>query len=76
MLAFLGERAWRQWPIVGRAWLWSLVVALFFGAAMEAAQMALTSVRVAEWGDWIADGVGAGLALALNGFWHKKSRQE
>ncbi|HKL49393.1 MAG TPA: VanZ family protein [Desulfuromonadales bacterium] len=75
VLAFLGERTWRNLPMARRAWLWSLFVALFIGAALEIAQMTFTRARTAEWGDLIADGVGAGLALALVGWRSKKRRQ-
>lgn len=75
VLAFLGERSWRQLPKVRRAWLWSLLTALLLGAVMEAAQAILTPARIGSWDDWIADGVGAVLALGLIGLKNKKRRQ-
>lgn len=75
VLAFLGERTWRNLPLARRAWLWSLLVAVFIGAALEIAQMTFTRARTAEWGDLIADAIGAGLALALVGWRNKKRRQ-
>lgn len=74
VLAFLGERVWSQVPWVRRAWATSLAVALLMGALMELAQAAFTHVRVAEWGDWIADGLGAGLGLFIAHFYARIKR--
>lgn len=51
-----------RWPWLG-AW-WAIVLASAYGLGDEFRQ-SLTIVRLFEWDDWIADTLGAALAVAL-----------
>lgn len=60
LLTFLAGIAFR--PFCRRpatAWRLALAFAILYGALLEVAQSAFTSVRLAEWGDLVADAVGA-----------------
>ena len=48
-----------------RCWRLAVVAAVIFGGAMEIVQGAFTRTRTAEWGDLLADLVGAAGAYAL-----------
>jgi VanZ family protein len=64
-LAWLGMRTGQVGPAALLAGL------LLFGAGIEAAQW-FTATRQAEWGDWLADGLGAG-ALLLWPLWLRRA---
>ena len=51
---------------------WGVVVAVLCGGALEILQATLTSVRMAEWGDLLADVLGALIAWGLGLLWLKR----
>lgn len=57
-----------------RRWCWLLAFAgsVGFGALMEVAQGVLTVTRRAEFGDLLADGVGAGVACLAASLWRRR----
>lgn len=48
---------WSRWPGFGFAWLWTITVALLYGAVDEILQIPVN--RVADVNDWLADAAGA-----------------
>lgn len=50
---------------VRRCWLWAFSAAVMYGALIEVAQATLTTSRKAEFGDLVADAVGAGLVCLI-----------
>jgi VanZ family protein len=78
LLTFLGGQAFQSWsrsPI--KAWTLAFLVALSYGAFIEIAQATFTSVRAAEWGDLVADALGAGIVYAVAllrlSFWKRQT---
>ncbi|MGM9675352.1 MAG: VanZ family protein [Bacteroidaceae bacterium] len=45
--------------------VWSLIVPILIGGAMELAQAYLTTVRSGDWMDFLANSIGAGIAYLL-----------
>ena len=52
----------KRWPLLRE--LWAVVLVSSFGLGIEIAQ-GFTSIRSMEFGDWVADTLGAALAVAL-----------
>jgi len=52
----------RRWPLLRE--LWAVVLVSVFGLAIEILQ-GFTTIRSMEFGDWVADTLGAALAVAL-----------
>lgn len=64
LLTLLAGRFFSQWrPLSRNPWNWALIFALLCGALIEILQATLTNVRRAEWGDLVADAVGAVLVV-------------
>jgi len=65
ILTFLGGRSLVLfgWGL-RRGWFFSVGIACLFGGILEILQMWLTRYRTAEWGDFLADGLGAGIVCA------------
>lgn len=62
LLTFLGGKAYRCFNLdKRRRWLFAAAGAAVFGGAVEIAQEAMALGRAAEWGDLLADVLGAGL---------------
>ena len=66
LLTFLGGIASPSvTPSFRRGWFAAAFLAVLYGCLIEAAQGFLTASRVAESGDIVADGVGAGVVLTV-----------
>jgi len=61
-LALLGLLAYPQRPVLLLACL------LLYGGLIEILQ-SFTTYRLAEWADWLADGVGVAIGYGLDRFW-------
>lgn len=59
---------WRSEPA---GWWSGLLLSLAFGILIEVAQGTLTTDRVADWHDLVANMVGAGSVFVIAMFWHR-----
>ncbi len=64
-------RAARRWPLLGP--LWAIVLVSIYGMAIEFLQ-ALTPLRSMEYDDWVADTLGAAVAVACYLAWTRYRR--
>jgi len=61
--AFIRHPALARWPRLG--WWWALPLASLYGMGDEFRQSLTHGVRTADWHDWLADTIGAALAVSL-----------
>ena len=54
---------WSRWPEFRFAWLWTVMIAMLYGAVDEILQIPVN--RVADVNDWLADSAGALVAATL-----------
>jgi len=57
------NRGLARWPLVG-LW-WALILASGYGAADEFRQSLTRGIRTPDWHDWLADTIGATVAVTL-----------
>lgn len=53
----------KRWPLLRE--LWAIILVSVYGMAIEIIQGLFTSIRSMEYGDWVADTLGAALAVVL-----------
>lgn len=66
---------WSFAPLVQRplqGWFRGWMFAVFFGGLIEVLQGALTRSRTADWHDFLADLVGAGVVYLAAVYWHRQ----
>ena len=53
----------KRWPLLGP--LWAIILVSVYGMATEIVQGLFTSIRSMEYADWVADTLGAAVAVVL-----------
>jgi VanZ family protein len=61
--AIIRNRGLARWPVLG-LW-WALVLASAYGAGDELRQSLTRGIRAPDWHDWLADTIGAVVAVTL-----------